>query len=130
VEELLPRGHGGVGSCLSGGRGCLPPAVISAFFTLGIIVVSIVSLVSRSTELRADCIELDETAQAFIDQAAHGGELHIVANKRLAAGCHVTRPVVNLLTAASCTVTEIDPIYAKGGSKFLAAVSLGAALSG
>jgi len=58
--------------------------VISAAFILGIVVVSVVSRVSRSTELRADCIDLDEVAQAFIDEAAHGGQLHVIANKRQA----------------------------------------------
>jgi SAM-dependent methyltransferase len=50
--------------------------------------------------------------------------------KRLAGGCHLTRPVVDLLTAAGFTVTELDVFYEKGAPKFLAAVSLGAALSG
>ena len=58
--------------------------VISAAFIMGIVVVSIISRVSRTTELRAEGISFDKTAQAFIDDAASGGELHIVANKRQA----------------------------------------------
>ena len=56
--------------------------VISVAFILGIVVVSIVSRVSRTTELRVDNITFNKAAQAFIDEAARGGELHIIANKR------------------------------------------------
>jgi hypothetical protein len=56
---------------------------ISALFILGIIVVSLVSRVSRTTELRADRIEFDEQARRFIaDSLAHDGSLNIIANKR------------------------------------------------
>ncbi|WP_410572984.1 amino acid transporter [Amycolatopsis sp. cmx-4-61] len=56
---------------------------ISALFILGIIVVSLVSRVSRTTELRADRIEFDEDARRFIaDSLGHDGALNIVANKR------------------------------------------------
>ncbi|MGW5747424.1 amino acid transporter [Amycolatopsis sp. NPDC003861] len=56
---------------------------ISALFILGIIVVSLVSRVSRTTELRADRIEFDEEARRFIaGSLAHDGALNIVANKR------------------------------------------------
>jgi hypothetical protein len=56
---------------------------ISALFILGIIVVSLISRVSRTTELRAERIEFDEEARRFItDSLAHDGKLHIIANKR------------------------------------------------
>ncbi|MEV6876216.1 amino acid transporter [Amycolatopsis sp. NPDC051128] len=56
---------------------------ISALFILGIIVVSLVSRVSRTTELRAERIEFDEPARRFItDSLAHDGALNIVANRR------------------------------------------------
>ena len=58
--------------------------VISVAFILGIMVVSIISRVSRTTELRADNITFDKAAQAFIDEATQGGELHLIANKRQA----------------------------------------------
>ncbi len=58
--------------------------VISAAFIAAILVVSLVSRVSRSTELRADLVEFDEVAQGIVDSAAHGEELHIVANQRQA----------------------------------------------
>jgi len=58
---------------------------ISALFILGIIVVSLVSRVSRTTELRAESIEFDETARRFItDSVSHDGALNIVANRRQA----------------------------------------------
>ena len=56
---------------------------ISAVFVAGIIVVSLISRVSRTTELRADRIELDEAARRFIaDSIENDGELDIVANRR------------------------------------------------
>jgi hypothetical protein len=48
-------------------------------------VVSLISRVSRTTELRADKIEFDEPARRFIaDSVAYDGELNIVANRRQA----------------------------------------------
>ncbi|MEU8300732.1 amino acid transporter [Micromonospora sp. NPDC048909] len=56
---------------------------ISGLFILGIIVVSLVSRVSRTTELRAERIEFDEPARRFIAESlAHDGRLHLIANKR------------------------------------------------
>ena len=47
--------------------------------------------------------------------------------KRLAGGCHLTRPIVDLLDSAGFTVTDIDVFYEKGAPKFIAADSLGIA---
>ena len=49
--------------------------------------------------------------------------------KRVFGGCHLTRPIVDLLTAAGFTVTELDVFYEKRAPKFEAAYSLGTALS-
>jgi ubiquinone/menaquinone biosynthesis C-methylase UbiE len=49
--------------------------------------------------------------------------------KRLCGGCHLTRPVVDLLTSAGFTITELDVFYEKGAPKVMGADSLGAALS-
>jgi ubiquinone/menaquinone biosynthesis C-methylase UbiE len=49
--------------------------------------------------------------------------------KRLFGGCHLTRPVVELLTSAGFTITELDVFYEEGAPKVLAADSLGIALS-
>ncbi len=58
---------------------------ISAAFILGIVVISLASRVSRTTELRADHIEFDEPARRFVtDSLAHDGALNIIANKRQA----------------------------------------------
>ena len=36
----------------------------------------------RTTELRTEKIEVDETAQRFIDEASEGENIHIIANRR------------------------------------------------
>ena len=54
---------------------------IALLFIGAIVVVSLISRVQRSTELRQERIEIDETAQGFLD-AARGGEIHIVAHRR------------------------------------------------
>ena len=77
-----------------------------------------------------------------------GGELHFVEHglapdekvqhwqhrleplqKRLFGGCHLTRPIVDLLTGAGFVITEVDIFYEDGAPKFLAADSLGTARS-
>ena len=57
---------------------------ISFGFIAGIVVVSLVSRVWRSTELRADRIEFDERARELVANAIRSGGLHIIANKRQA----------------------------------------------
>jgi SAM-dependent methyltransferase len=49
--------------------------------------------------------------------------------KRLFGGCHLTRPVVDLLTTAGFTIAELDVFYEEGAPKFLGADSLGTAVS-
>jgi hypothetical protein len=58
--------------------------VISIAFILGILVISIVSRVARTTELRADSVTLDTTSGHLVREVARGGEIHIIANKRQA----------------------------------------------
>jgi hypothetical protein len=55
---------------------------ISLFFIGAIIAISLVSRVQRSTELRQERIEMDKTAQRFIEEAAERGEIHLVAHRR------------------------------------------------
>jgi hypothetical protein len=56
---------------------------ISALFILGIVVVSLISRVTRTTELRADRIEFDDEARRFInDSLQHDNKLNIVAHRR------------------------------------------------
>ena len=55
---------------------------ISALFILGIIVVSLVSRVTRSTELRAARVEFDEKAQEFVEYTiGFDGAINIIAHK-------------------------------------------------
>lgn len=45
---------------------------IAACFVLGILLVSLVSRVARSTELRATSVRFDQTATGFVDEASNG----------------------------------------------------------
>jgi ubiquinone/menaquinone biosynthesis C-methylase UbiE len=47
--------------------------------------------------------------------------------KRLFGGCHLTRPIVDLLEAADFAIAEVDVYYEEGSPKFLGANSLGVA---
>jgi hypothetical protein len=44
-------------------------------------------------------------------------------------GCHLTRPVVDLLTAAGFTITDLDQFYEEGAPKIMGADSLGTAVA-
>jgi SAM-dependent methyltransferase len=49
--------------------------------------------------------------------------------QRIAGGCHFTRRITDLLTAAGFTIEELDVFYEEGGPKFAGADSLGTAIS-
>ncbi|HZG04088.1 MAG TPA: amino acid transporter [Streptomyces sp.] len=58
---------------------------ISGMFIAGIITVSLISRISRTTELRADRIVFDPAARRFIaDTLAHDNAINIIANRRQA----------------------------------------------
>ena len=50
-------------------------------------------------------------------------------HKPIFGGCQVTRPVVDLLTGAGFTITELDVFYEEGAPKYVGADSLGIAQS-
>ena len=47
--------------------------------------------------------------------------------KRLFGGCHLTRPIADLLRGAGFTITQLDTFYEKGSPRPLRANSLGVA---
>lgn len=49
--------------------------------------------------------------------------------QRIAGGCHLTRPIVDLLEAAGFTVKDVDVFYEAGTTKVSGAASLGIASS-
>jgi ubiquinone/menaquinone biosynthesis C-methylase UbiE len=49
--------------------------------------------------------------------------------KKVFGGCHLTRPVVDLLTAAGFTITDLDQFYEEGAPKIMGADSLGTAVA-
>jgi hypothetical protein len=56
---------------------------ISAGFILGIVVISLVSRISRTTELRVDKIKFDENARRFITYTIENdGRITLIANRR------------------------------------------------
>lgn len=50
-------------------------------------------------------------------------------NKRMLAGCHLTRPIADLVTEAGFTIKELDTFYEDGAPRFVGADSLGTAVS-
>jgi hypothetical protein len=54
---------------------------IASFFIAAIVVTSLVSRVTRATELRVSELRLDATARRFLDEAAVEGTIHIIANE-------------------------------------------------
>jgi hypothetical protein len=56
---------------------------IASFFIGAIVLTSFLSRAWRTTELRVNRVELDETAQAFVEEASRGrGEIRVVTNRR------------------------------------------------
>jgi SAM-dependent methyltransferase len=49
--------------------------------------------------------------------------------QRLFGGCHVTRPIADLVTGAGFTITDIDVFYNEKTPKFVGAYSLGTAVA-
>jgi ubiquinone/menaquinone biosynthesis C-methylase UbiE len=47
--------------------------------------------------------------------------------KRLFGGCHLTRPIAELVSDGGFTITQLDSYYEEGSPKFLGANSLGVA---
>ncbi|WP_327721928.1 amino acid transporter [Streptomyces sp. NBC_00490] len=93
---------------------------ISAMFILGIIIVSLISRISRTTELRAEKIEFDEAARQFIaDTLAHDNAINIIANRREAGdGAEYadkereqrgTNPVPGLADVIFLEIDVVDP---------------------
>ncbi|MEU6807013.1 amino acid transporter [Streptomyces neyagawaensis] len=93
---------------------------ISAMFILGIITVSLISRISRTTELRADDIVFDDAAHQFIaDTLAHDNAINIIANRREAGDGaeyadkereqRATNPVPGLADILFLEIDVVDP---------------------
>jgi hypothetical protein len=54
---------------------------IASFFIAAILATSLISRVTRATELRVTRVELDDTARSFIEEAAARGEIRIIPNE-------------------------------------------------
>lgn len=93
---------------------------ISAMFILGIITISLISRISRTTELRADKIVFDEAARQFItDTLAHDNAINIITNRRQAGDGaeytekereqRATNPVPGLADILFLEIDVVDP---------------------
>lgn len=93
---------------------------ISAMFIVGIITISLISRISRTTELRADKIVFDEAARRFItDTLAHDNAINIIANRRQAGDGaeyadkereqRATNPVPGLADILFLEIDVVDP---------------------
>ncbi|MCQ9130883.1 MULTISPECIES: amino acid transporter [Streptomyces] len=93
---------------------------ISAMFIVGIVIVSLISRISRTTELRADAIEFDETARRFVaDTLAHDNAINIITNRRQAGDAaeyadkereqRDTNPVPGLADVLFLEIDVVDP---------------------
>ncbi|WP_433005357.1 amino acid transporter [Kribbella sp. CA-294648] len=86
---------------------------ISGLFIAGIITVSLISRISRTTELRADRIEFDDTARQFItDSIRNDGALNLIANRRQAGDAAE-------YTAKEAEVRAMDPVPGHADVMFL-----------
>ncbi|WP_432947512.1 amino acid transporter [Kribbella sp. CA-253562] len=86
---------------------------ISGLFIAGIIVVSLISRVSRTTELRADRIEFDDTARRFVtDSIRNDGALNLIANRRQAGDAAE-------YSAKEAEVRAMDPVPGHADVMFL-----------
>jgi hypothetical protein len=54
---------------------------IASFFIAAILATSLISRVTRATELRVTDVRLDDTARRFVERAAAEGEIRIIANE-------------------------------------------------
>lgn len=93
---------------------------ISAMFILGIITISLISRISRTTELRAHKIVFDEAARQFItDTLAHDNAINIITNRRQAGDGaeytekereqRATNPVPGLADILFLEIDVVDP---------------------
>ncbi|WBQ03428.1 amino acid transporter [Kribbella sp. CA-293567] len=86
---------------------------ISGLFIAGIITVSLISRISRTTELRADRIEFDDTARQFVtDSIRNDGALNLIANRRQAGDAAE-------YTAKEAEVRAMDPVPGHADVMFL-----------
>ncbi|WP_442960665.1 amino acid transporter [Pseudarthrobacter sp. MM222] len=100
---------------------------ISGFFILGIVAISLVSRVSRTTELRVDKIEFDDAARRFItDSLEFDGRLNLIANRPESrdvaeyAGKEITQREMNPVPGtADVMFLEIDVTDPSGFSDIL-----------
>ncbi|MFN8494563.1 MAG: hypothetical protein U0350_43580 [Caldilineaceae bacterium] len=82
---------------------------IASFFIGAIILTSFISRIYRSTELRVEQLEVDQTAQCFLDEAKASGTLRIIANRLNAGDVHEYR-LKEQEVRADTHIPEGDPI--------------------
>ncbi|MER7458692.1 amino acid transporter [Micromonospora sp. NPDC126480] len=86
---------------------------ISALFILAIVAVSLISRVTRTTELRTERIEFDRPARRFVAESiAHDGRLHLIAHRP-------SRGAVKEYTVKERAQRAMNPVPGEGDVLFL-----------
>jgi ubiquinone/menaquinone biosynthesis C-methylase UbiE len=115
--QTLPFGDGTFDAALTTFSLCTIPDVGSALLEL------------RRVLKSGGTLHFLEHGRAFEDRVRRHQRRLEPMQKRLFGGCHLTRPIVELITEAGFQITDVENFYEKGAPKSMGADSLGIAVA-